>query len=108
MGTEGILITYEFDMSISPSLAPKLLATDAARNWQKVSLISNRILRLTPTMLGVVHLVDEISHVIFAVDITSFAIFVSRFFDLVLNHRFMGREVSGAVFVAALDLARHR
>ena len=59
-------------------------------------------------MLRVVHLVDEISHVIFAVDIASLAVLMRWFFDLVLNHRFMGLEISVAVFVAAFNLARHR
>jgi hypothetical protein len=59
-------------------------------------------------MLGVIHLVDEERYVIFAVDIASFAVLMSGFFDLVLDHGFIGLEMSVAVFVAALDLARHR
>jgi hypothetical protein len=58
-------------------------------------------------MLGVVHLVYEICHVVFAIDIASFAVFMSGLFDLVLNHRFMGLEMSVAVFIAAFDLAGH-
>ena len=59
-------------------------------------------------MLGVIHLVDEERHVVFAVDIASFAVLMSGFFDLMLDHGFIGLEMSVAVFVAALDLARHR
>jgi hypothetical protein len=59
-------------------------------------------------VLGVIHLVDEECHVVFAVDIASFAVLMSGFFDLVLDHGFMGLEMSVAIFVAALDLARHR
>ena len=59
-------------------------------------------------MLGVIHLVDEERHVVFTVDITSFAVLMSGFFDLVLDHSFIGLEMSVAIFVAALDFARHR
>ena len=59
-------------------------------------------------MLGVIHLVDEKCHVIFAVDIASFAVFMSGFFDLVLDHGFVGLEMFVTVFVATLDPARHR
>ena len=58
-------------------------------------------------MFRVVHLVDEVLHVIFAVDIASFAVFMSRLFDLVLYHKFLRLESPIAVFVAALDLACH-
>jgi hypothetical protein len=59
-------------------------------------------------MLGVIHLMDEERHVVFAVDIAPFAVLMGGFFDLVLDHGFTGLEISVAVFVAALDLARHR
>lgn len=59
-------------------------------------------------MLGVIHLVDEERHVVFAVDIASSAVLMSGFFDLVLDHGFIGLEMSVAVFVAALDPTRHR
>jgi hypothetical protein len=74
----------------------------------KVSLIHHCIVRSTPTVLGVIHLVDEKCHVIFAVDIASFAVLMSGFFDLVLDHGFIGLEMLVAVFVATLDPARHR
>ena len=59
-------------------------------------------------MLGVTHLVDEKCHVIFAVNVASFAVLMSGFFDLVLDHGFIGLEMFVAVFVATLDPARHR
>ena len=74
----------------------------------KVSLIHQCIVRPTPTMLGVIHLVDEKRHIIFAVDIASFAVLMNGFFDLVLDHGFIGLEMFVAVFVATLDPARHR
>lgn len=58
-------------------------------------------------MPRVVHLVDEIHDVIFAVNVASFAVLVARVFDFMLNHCFLGLEASVAVFVAALDVARH-
>ena len=59
-------------------------------------------------MLGVIHLVDEERHIIFAVDVASFAVLMSGFFDLVLDHGFIGLEVFVAIIVATLDPARHR
>lgn len=59
-------------------------------------------------MLGVIHLVDEERHVIFAIDIASFAVLMSGFLDLVLDHGFIGLKMLVAVFVATLDPARHR
>jgi hypothetical protein len=59
-------------------------------------------------MLGVIHLVDEERYVIFAIDIASFAVLMSGFFDLVLDHGFIGLEMLVAVFVATLDPACHR
>jgi hypothetical protein len=58
-------------------------------------------------MLWVVHLVDEICHIIFAIDVASFAVLMRRFFDFVLDHSFVGLEMPVAVFIAAFDLARH-
>jgi hypothetical protein len=58
-------------------------------------------------MLWVVHLVDEICDIIVAIDIASFAVLMSRFFDFVLDHSFVGLEMPVAVFIAAFDLARH-
>lgn len=59
-------------------------------------------------MLGVIHLVDEERHVVFAVDIASFAVLMSGFFDLMLDHGFIRLEMSVAIFVAALDFVCHR
>lgn len=58
-------------------------------------------------MLWVVHLVDEICHIIFAIDIAPFAVLMSRFFDFVLDHSVVGLEMPVAVFIATFDLARH-
>lgn len=58
-------------------------------------------------MLRVVHLMDEICHIIVAIDIASFAVLMSRFFDFVLDHSVVGLEMLVAVFIAAFDLARH-
>jgi hypothetical protein len=59
-------------------------------------------------MLRVIHLVDEERHVIFAIDIASFAVLMSGFFDLVLDHGFVRLEIFVAVIIATLDPARHR
>ena len=59
------------------------------------------------TVFRIVHLMDEICHIIFAVHIASFAVVVGSFFDFVLDHRFVGLEMLVAVLVAAFDLARH-
>jgi hypothetical protein len=58
-------------------------------------------------MLWVVHLVNEERHVIFAVNIAPFAVLMSGFFDLVLDHGFIRLEMFVAVVVATLDPARH-
>jgi hypothetical protein len=49
-------------------------------------------------------LVDEEMHVIFAVDITEFAIVVIRIFLLMYDHRTVGFEVLEALLVGTLDL----
>jgi hypothetical protein len=58
-------------------------------------------------MLRVVHLVNEICYVVFAIDIASFAVLMSGFFDFVLDHRLVGLEMFVAVVIATLDLACH-
>jgi hypothetical protein len=58
-------------------------------------------------MLRVVHLVNEICYVVFAINIASFAVFMSRVFDFVLDHRLVGLEMFVAVVIATLNLACH-
>jgi len=57
-------------------------------------------------MLWALDLMDEIGHVIFAVDITTLAVIVVWIFHFVFDHGVDGSEPFGAIFIGTLDF-RH-